>query len=95
MSINEISRLNATIEKLREWEAIQAEAAQEVENLKDLIKATMLEQETEELETGTYIVRWATVKSNRLDTTALKKENNSLYLRYLKQVTSRRFTISD
>lgn len=50
MSINE---LTATIEKLKEWQIIQAEAAQEVENLKDLIKATMLEQETEELETGT------------------------------------------
>lgn len=95
MSAKEISRLNAAIERLREWETIQAEAAQEVENLKDLIKATMLAQETEELEVGTHIVRWTTTLSNRFDTTAFKKVMPDVYKAYTRQVTSRRFTISD
>lgn len=82
------------IETLKEWQAMQEEAAAMVESLKDELKRHMDTIGAEELEAGTHILRWTTVKSNRLDTTALKKENNALYLRYLRQTTSRRFSIS-
>lgn len=82
------------IEALKEWEALAAEADAEIESIKDELKKYLDGMGVEELEAGTHIIRWTTVKSNRLDTTALKKENNALYLRYLKQTTSRRFTIS-
>ena len=91
MSQNEIV---AKIEQLKEWEAILEEAQTEVEALRDSIKAAMLERGTEELEVGTYIVRWTSVLSNRFDSTAFKKEYAELYQSFIKQVSSRRFTIA-
>ena len=91
MSQNEIV---AKIEQLKEWEAILEEAQTEVEALRDCIKAQMLERGTEELEVGTYIVRWTSVLSNRFDSTAFKKEYAELYQSFIKQVASRRFTIA-
>lgn len=92
MSANE---LNATIQKLREWEALAQEANAEIESLKDTIKSFMAEQGTEELTIGTHIVRWTTTLANRFDTTSFKKVMPEVYKAYTKQVTSRRFTISD
>lgn len=82
------------IEALKEWEQLAAEAAAEIETLKDSIKKEMDCRGVEELEAGQYIARFTTVVSNRLDTTALKRENNALYQRYVKQTTSRRFSIA-
>ena len=91
MSRNE---LITKIEQLKEWEAILEEAQSEVEALRDCIKAQMLEEETEELAVGAYIVRWTSVLSNRFDTTAFKKVMPEVYKAYTKQISSRRFTIS-
>lgn len=82
------------IEALKEWEKLAAEAAAEIEALKDSIKREMDNRNIEELTAGQYIARFTVVVSNRLDTTALKRENNTLYQRYLKQTTSRRFSIT-
>ena len=82
------------IEALKEWEKLAAEAAAEIEALKDSIKREMDSRNLEELAAGQYIARFTVVVTNRLDTTALKRENNTMYQRYLKQTTSRRFSIS-
>lgn len=82
------------IEALKEWEKLAAEAAAEIEALKDSIKREMDSRNLEELAAGQYIARFTIVVSNRLDTTALKRENNTMYQRYLKQTTSRRFSIT-
>ena len=82
------------IEALTEWEAIIEEAKAEAEALRDSIKAEMLQQNTEELEAGAYIVRWTSVLSQRFDTTNFKKVMPELYKEYTKQVSSRRFTIA-
>ena len=82
------------IEAITELEQLIEEAKAEAEALKDEIKAEMLKQETEELEAGQYIVRWSSVLSQRLDTTALKKAVPEIYKAYLKQVASRRFSIA-
>ena len=82
------------IEAITEFEQLIEEAKAEAEALKDEIKAEMLRQETEELEAGQYIVRWSSVLSQRLDTTALKKAVPEIYKAYLKQVASRRFSIA-
>ena len=91
MSQNEIA---SKIEQLKEWEAILEEAQAEVEAPRDCIKEQMLERETEELQVGTYIIRWTSVLSNRFDSTAFKKEHGDLYKNFTKQVASRRFTIA-
>ena len=91
MSIHEIE---SKIRALNEWEALAEEARKEIESLKDEIKAEMLQQNTEEMEAGQYIVRWTSVLTNRFDTTAFKKEHSDLYKTFTKQVSSRRFSIA-
>ena len=91
MSINE---MESKVAKLLEWEALLEEAKQEAETLRDEIKMEMLSRNTEELETGRYIVRWTSIVSNRFDTTAFKKEHGEMYKLYTKQSTSKRFTIA-
>ena len=82
------------VEQLREWEALLEEAQNEVEALRDSIKAEMLAQDTEELQIGAYIIRWTSVLSNRFDSTSFKKEYADLYKTFTKQVTSKRFSIA-
>lgn len=91
MSINE---MESKIAKLQEWENLIEEAKQEAESLRDEIKAEMLARDTEEMETGKYIVRWTSVLSNRFDSTAFKKEHGEIYKLYTKQTASRRFSIA-
>ena len=91
MSQNEIA---SKIEQLKEWEAILEEAQAEVEALRDCIKAQMLERETEEMQVGTYIVRWTSVLSTRFDSTAFKRKHAELYKEFTKQVASKRFSVS-
>lgn len=91
MSTHEIM---SKIEALKEWESVIAEAQAEAESLRDLIKAEMLAQDTEELEAGAYIIRWTSVLSNRFDTSAFKREHNDLYKQFTKQVASKRFSIA-
>lgn len=86
--------LNAKIKELTEWEALEQEAKEHVEALKDEIKADMNEKDLEELNTGKYIVRWTTVLSNRFDTTSFKKKFGDLYKQYTKSVESKRFSIA-
>ena len=82
------------IEQLRELEELIKEAEAEVEALKGEIKAEMTLRDTEEMEVGRYIVRWTSVLSNRFDSTAFKKVMPDVYKAYVKQVGSRKFTIS-
>lgn len=62
------------------------------EALAEHIKQVM--GETEELCVGSHIVRYKVIKSNRFDTTAFKKEHADLYADFVKESTSRRFTIA-
>ncbi len=91
MSTIEIASL---ITSLKEWESILEDAKNEVESLKDSIKREMESREVEELETPAGIVRYTKVLSSRFDSTAFKKALPEVYKSYIKQVASRRFTIS-
>ena len=86
--------ITAKIEALKDLETLIEEAKAEAESLRDEIKAEMLNRDTEELSAGQYIVRYTTVLSNRLDSTAFKKVMPEVYKAYTKQTASRRFTIS-
>ena len=89
MSRNEmISKIDA----LNEWEALAAEAAAEIEELKDAIKREM--GDSEEMIVGPYIVRWTSVLTQRFDATGFKKAYGDLYKAFTKQSASRRFSIS-
>ena len=84
----------AKIELLNKYEAMIEELKAEADTVRNSIKAEMEAREVEELIAGQYIIRWATVLSNRFDTTAFKMVLPDLYKAYTKQTTSRRFTIS-
>lgn len=91
MSINE---LESKARKLQELKDFETEVKTEITALENEIKVLMQEQDTEEVTAGQYIIRWSTVLTNRFDTTAFKKIMPEVYQVYTKQITSRRFTIS-
>lgn len=91
MSINEMEK---KIVALKEWEELLEEAKAQVESLKNEIKAEMLARNTEEMTAGRYICHWTSVLSNRFATTTFKKEHAEMYKQYIKQTSSRRFSIA-
>lgn len=91
MSTIEITTI---IQQLKEYETLAAEAAAEIEALKDTIKREMESRGVDELEAGQYIVRWTSVLSQRFDSTAFKKVMPDVYKAYTKQIASRRFSIA-
>ena len=86
--------ITSKIEALKDLESLIEEAKAEAEALRDEIKSEMLNRDTEELEAGQYIVRWTSVLTQRIDTTAFKKVMPDVYKAYTKQVSSRRFSIA-
>lgn len=86
--------LISKIKELKEWEDLIDEAKAKAEALKDEIKEEMLKQDKEEMTVGRYIVRWTSVLSNRFDSTEFKKVMPDVYKAYVKQVSSRKFTVS-
>ena len=80
------------IRELRQLQALIEEAQAEAETIKDTIKAAMGDAET--LSVGEYKVTWKTVKSSRLDTTALKKALPEIAERFTRETTTRRFCVA-
>ena len=54
----------------------------------------MTADNTEEMTVGQYIVRFTSVLSQRFDSTAFKKVMPEVYKAYIKQVSSKRFSIA-
>lgn len=88
---NEI--ITAKINELKELEEMAAELKTAIESIKDELKAVLAEQDVEELVVGSNIIRYTTVLTQRFDTTQLKKKLPEIYTAYLKQTTSKRFSI--
>ena len=88
------SEITYQIEALKEWEEMMEEAKAEADAIRDSIKQEMLERGTEELECGQYIVRYQTIVSNRFDSSAFKRTMPDVYKSFIRQGTSRRFSIA-
>ena len=82
------------IEALNEWEALMEEAKAEAEAIRDSLKQEMLMRGTEELEVGQYMVRYQSIVSNRFDSSAFKKALPDVYKSFIRQSTSKRFSIA-
>ena len=82
------------IEALTEWEALLEDAKEQVEALRDELKAEMISRNTEELSAGQYIIRYQTIVNNRFDNSAFKKALPDVYQAFVKQSTTRRFTVT-
>ena len=77
-----------------ELEALIDEAEEEAEAIRNVLKAHMEEQGTQELRAGAYKARYTTVTSNRFDSAAFKKTHADLYAQYTKTTVTRRFTLA-
>jgi len=82
------------IQKLKALEGQQKELERQIEELKADIKADMKRKGLEELRAVEHIVRFTTVITNRFDSKAFKAEHSRLYNQYMKQLTSKRFSIA-
>lgn len=80
--------------QLKELEALIREAQEEAEAIKDLLKAEMTAQDTEEMTVDVYTVRYKAVTSRRLDSKKLKADHADLYNAYTTETTSCRFTVA-
>ena len=78
--------------ELRQLQALIEEAQQEVEALKDAIKAAMGDAET--VTAGEYKITWKNVTSSRIDTGALKKAMPEIAAAFTKETTVRRFCVA-
>lgn len=83
------------VETIKALEAQKKALEEEIESLKDDVKAELNKKNTEELVIEKYIIRWTSILSSRFDTKRFKTElGEDLYKKYCKEVESRRFTIS-
>ena len=89
-----MNEMEGKIRELRQLQALIDEATAEAEAIKDIIKADMTAQGTDELRAGEYKVTWKAVTASRLDTVALKKALPDVAERFTKITTSRRFCVA-
>ena len=91
MSINEMDAKAAEYFALQEQiEQLQAEA----EAIKDSLKAVMVDRATEELEGHGWRATWHNTVTNRFDSSAFKKLMPDVYKSFIRQGTSKRFSIA-
>lgn len=86
--------LTHKIEELQELEGMVKELSEEIEAIKDILKDEMNEQGIEEMFVGDYIVRYTSVLTSKFNSKEFKEDHLDLYKAYLKQVSSKRFSIS-
>lgn len=85
--------LQNRIMKLCEIEAQQKALEEQAEQIRREIKADMEEKQVDEMQAGSFIIRWKTILSSKLDGKALKAALPEIYGQYCKASASRRFTI--
>ena len=82
------------IKKLMELEEQMKSLQQQVDKLKEEIKADMEVKKQEEIKAGNHVVRFKTIVTNRLDSKALQSSLPDGYKQFVKQTESRRFTVA-
>lgn len=87
--------LIAKIRTIKELQSLIEEATQEIEALKDELKAHMTEQGTQELNVDIFKLRYTKITSTRFDSAAFKKAHGELYALYSKPSETLRFTIQN
>lgn len=86
--------IRLTVEELQSLYAQADELKAQITAREALIKEEMEARETETLDLGNVIIRFTSIISNRFDTTNFKKQYSDLYNSFIKQVSSRRFSIA-
>ena len=78
---------------IRQLELQQKELEEQIEALKDSVKAEMSAQNITSLNVGEYSVSWKSYIIHRFDATTFKAEHSDLYEKYSKAVEAKRFFI--
>ena len=89
-----MSNINEIMKQLAEYQRIQDETTAIIDGLKDQIKGYMIAEQIETLTGNEHKATYKEVSSNRLDTTALKKELPDIATRYTKTTSTMRFTFA-
>lgn len=87
-------QLNNRIQKINDLEIQIKEMEAQVDALRNEIKADLTEKQTDEHNTGSFVIRWKEVISSRLDSKALKAALPDVFKTYTKESKCRRFTIN-
>lgn len=88
------NELNIAAKELLSIRSMIAELEAEAETLTDKLKATMVQQGTEDLQGDGWKATWKNVNSTRFDSKAFKVDHADLYDQYSKQTTTTRFVLS-
>ena len=89
-----VIELNGKVKELRELRRMAEEIAAEIEALQDAIKAEMTTRNTEEISGTDWSITWKSVKSSRLDTTALRKAMPDVAAAFTRESMTRRFVVA-
>ena len=87
------TEVQVTIEMIIRLELQKEDICNQIDALKDKLKAEMTAQSVEQLRAGLHQVSWTTYKSRRFDTTAFKAEHAELYDEFSKVTETKRFTL--
>lgn len=82
------------IRKLQEIEDEQKALEAQAEAIKAELKADLEEKGVQELKTKNFLLRWKEIVSSRLDSKALKAALPDVYNQFVKQSSSKRFTVA-
>ena len=91
MSKNEMV---AMIETMNNYDELAAKVKAKADALREQLKEEMVRQNVEELIAGAYILRYTPIISNRFDNSAFKKALPDVYQAFIRQSTSKRFSIA-
>ena len=86
--------IDSKVKELRELRRFAEEIAAEIDALTDAIKAEMLARSADEISGSDWRITWKTVKSSRIDTTALKKAMPDIASAFTRESESRRFVLA-
>ena len=87
-----MKNIDSIMRELAQYTRIMEEAAATVDGLKDEIKKYMEEHNTDVLIGNEHKASYKAVASNRIDTTALKKDMPDIAAQYTKTTETKRFT---
>lgn len=87
-------QLDNRVMKLKAIEAQQKELEAQAEKIRAEIKADLEAKGEDEHNTGNFIIRWKEIITARLDTKGLKAALPDVFNAYMRESSSRRFTIA-
>lgn len=82
------------IQTIKELEQQKKQIEESIGDIKDEIKSFMDKNKTSELVVDVFTVHWSESTSERFDSKEFKKDNEKLYSKYLKETTTKRFSIT-